>query len=53
MINKHWHTLCGHENRTNSFLEPIWETAKENITLNKSTKYNLLKEFTVMHTLMV
>ena len=29
-VNKHWHTLCGHEKiePEYSFLEPIWETAK-------------------------
>ena len=29
-VNKHWHTLCGHEElfEEYSFLAPIWETAK-------------------------
>ena len=28
-VNKHWHTLCGHEKiePEYGFLEPIWETA--------------------------
>ena len=30
-VNKHWHTLCGHEElfEEYSFLSPIWETAKQ------------------------
>ena len=40
-VNKHWHTLCGHEKiePEYSFLEPIWETAK--------LKYNFEKKYKV------
>ena len=39
-INKHWHTLCGHEElfEEYSFLAPIWETAKRKYDFEKKYK---------------
>ena len=52
-VNKHWHTLCGHEElfEEYSFLSPIWETAKRKYDFeNKYKVSRFLRVYVNAHT---
>ena len=52
-INKHWHTLCGHEElfEEYNFLSPIWETAKRKYDFeNKYKVSRFLRVYVNAHT---
>ena len=52
-VNKHWHTLCGHEElfEEYSFLAPIWETAKRKYDFeNKYKVSRFLRVYVNAHT---